>query len=113
MTHFYLLYSCAAVSREAGRGAGAAHGGDSGPGGDPIPTSGPLRSAAINLDSCHLSSAALLHGGAGPEAEGDGQVRGPTGQLWLPPRRESEGKFLTFCYYSTDGSNYNFISSGK
>jgi hypothetical protein len=93
MTHFYLLYSCAAVSRDAGRGAGAAHGGDSGPGGDPIPTSGPLRSAAINLDSCHLPAAALVHGGAGPKAAGDGPLRGQAGQLRLPPRRGTKGEF--------------------
>jgi hypothetical protein len=31
----------------------------------------------------------------------------------LPPRRGSEGKFLTVYYYSSDGSNYIFISSGK
>jgi hypothetical protein len=93
MTHFYLLYSCAAVSRDAGRGAGAAHGGDSGSGGDTIPTSGPLRSAAINLDSCHLPAAPLLHGRAGPKAAGDGPLRGQAGQLWLPPRRGTKGEF--------------------
>ena len=59
---FYLLYSCAAVCGDAGRGAGAAHGGDSGPGGDPLPTSGKIRGAALHIDSCHLPAAALLHG---------------------------------------------------
>ena len=90
---FYLLYSCAAVSSDARGRAGAAPAGDSAVGGDSIPTSGPVRSAALDFHPRHLSSAALLHGGAGAEAEGDGQVCGPTGQLWLPPGRESEGKF--------------------
>jgi hypothetical protein len=100
--HFYLLYSCSAVRRDAGRRAGAAHGGD------PVPTRGPLRGAALDVHALRLPAAALLHGGALPEAAGDGSLCGQAGPLRLPPRRGSEGKFLTFCYYSTDGSDYNF-----
>jgi hypothetical protein len=86
MTHFYLLYSCAAVSRDAGRGAGAAHGGDSGPGGDAVPSGGAIRGAALDIYPCHLSSPALLPGRVGAEAARDGQIGGQAGQLWLPPR---------------------------
>ncbi len=86
MTHFYLLYSCAAVSRDAGRGAGAAHGGDSGPGGDAVPSGGAIRGAALDIHPLRLPAAALLHGGALPEAAGDGALSGSTGQLRLPTR---------------------------
>ena len=80
MTHFYLLYSCAAVCGDAGGGAGAAHGGDS------VPPGGALRGAALNIHPSHLPAAALLHGGALPEAAGDGTFCGSTGQLRLPTR---------------------------
>jgi hypothetical protein len=70
MKHFYLLYSCAAVCCDAGRGAGAAHGGD------PVQTRGPLWGAAIHFNARHLPAAALLHGGAGSKAAGDGPLGG-------------------------------------
>ena len=88
------MYSCAAVCGDAGRGAGAAHGGDSGPGGDAVPTRGPLRGAASHVNARRLPSPALLHGRAGPEAAGDGPVSRQAGQLRLPPRRGAKGEFI-------------------
>jgi hypothetical protein len=84
---FFLLYSCAAVCRDAGGGAGAAHGGD------PVPTRGPLWGAALDVHPLRLPEAALLHGGALPETAGDGPFRGQAGQLRLPTRREAKGEF--------------------
>jgi hypothetical protein len=77
--HFYLLYSCAAVSRDARGRAGAAPAGDSAAGGDSIPTRGPVRGSAVHLHSSHLPEAALLHGGADPKTAGDGPVGGQAG----------------------------------
>ena len=88
MTHFFHFHfhSCAAVSRDAGRGAGAAYGGDSGPGGDSLPTRGKIRGAASHVYAGHLPAAALLPGRAGTEAAGDGPVSRQAGQLRVPPR---------------------------
>ncbi len=82
--HFYLLYSCAAVCRDVGGGAGTASGRDAAPGGDAVPPGGALRGAALDVHPLRLPAAALFHGGALPEAAGDGTFCGSTGQLRLP-----------------------------
>jgi hypothetical protein len=91
--HFYFLYSCAALCRDTGGRARASPAGDSAPGGDAVPPGGAIRSAAVHLHSSHLPAAALLHGGAGPKAAGDGPLRGQAGQLRLSPRRGTKGEF--------------------
>ncbi len=86
MTPFYLLFSCAAVSRDAGGRTGASPAGDSPLVGDAVPAGGQIWGAAVHFHAGHLPAAALLPGGAGPKAAGDGPVSGQAGQLRLPTR---------------------------
>jgi len=90
---FIYYFPYAAVCGDAGRGAGAAHGGDASPQGDAVPPGGTLRGAAVHLHAGHLPAAPLLHGRAGPETAGDGPVSGQAGQLRLPSRRGTKGEF--------------------